>query len=143
MDVCVVDASVVVNRIVVTQDMAAEAQSLFARLDDDPPPRMLAPDLIYAECANALWKYVRFARVDPSVAAAHLRYVYQMPIQVLSTPLLVERALALAVSYGVNAYDACYVALAENAGCPLVTADQPLVRRLAGSPIAVQWLGAL
>src|SRR4051812_9948884 len=100
MDLCVVDASVVINRVVATQTMAAEAQSLFARLDEDPPLRMLAPDLLYAECANALWKYVRFAGVDGAVAAAHLRYILRLHIQVVETPLLVERALELAVAHG-------------------------------------------
>jgi len=143
MDLCVVDASVVINRVVASQSMAADARSLFARLDDNPPLRMVAPDLLYAECANALWKYVRFAGADGTVAAAHLRYILRLQIEVMETPLLVERALELAGTHGTNVYDACYVALAESAGCPLVTADQPLVRRLAGAAISVQWLGAL
>lgn len=143
MDLCIVDASVVINRVVTTQTMAAEAQSLFARLDDDPPLRMLAPDLLYAECANALWKYVRFADVAATLAAAHLQYIFRLPIQVVATPQLVERALELASTHGTNVYDACYVALAETVGCPLVIADQPLVRRLAGATISVQLLGSL
>jgi predicted nucleic acid-binding protein len=42
----------------------------------------------------------------------------------------------------VTAYDACYVALAARLGVPLVTADQKLVQRLAGTALAPVWLGA-
>jgi predicted nucleic acid-binding protein len=39
-----------------------------------------------------------------------------------------------------TAYDACYVALAQRNGIPLVTADEKLVRLLAGTPYSVEAL---
>ena len=49
-------------------------------------------------------------------------------------------ALQLAVAHGMTAYDACYVALAQRNGIPLVTADEKLVRLLAGTPYLVEAL---
>jgi predicted nucleic acid-binding protein len=54
---------------------------------------------------------------------------------------LVGPALELAVASGCTAYDAAYVALAQQVDLPLVTADAALVRRFAGSEVVVQALG--
>jgi predicted nucleic acid-binding protein len=40
-----------------------------------------------------------------------------------------ERALRLAVEYGISAYDAQYVTLAETLDCLLMTADKRLCRK--------------
>jgi predicted nucleic acid-binding protein len=139
----VVDASVVIRLIVNTRPLADRAQALFARLQDTPPIEILAPDLLYAECANGFWKFVRFQTYDAALATGHLADVRSLPLKSTPTLLIADRALGLAIALSISAYDACYVALAEIAGCPLVTADERLIRRLAGGPIAVEWLGAL
>ena len=51
-------------------------------------------------------------------------------------------ALPIALTHAISAYDACYVALAQRLSVPFVTADQALVRKLAGTSYAVQWLGS-
>ena len=51
-------------------------------------------------------------------------------------------ALPIATTHDVTAYDACYVALAQSLGVPLVTADQKLHAKLAGTPLEPVWLGA-
>jgi len=43
----------------------------------------------------------------------------------------------------IGVYDACYIALAEGLECSLVTADEPLARRLAGEGLPVLYLGDL
>jgi predicted nucleic acid-binding protein len=55
---------------------------------------------------------------------------------------LVAAALPIATTHDVTAYDACYVALAQSLGVPLVTADQKLHAKLAGTPLEPVWLGA-
>ncbi|MEX2373930.1 MAG: type II toxin-antitoxin system VapC family toxin, partial [Dehalococcoidia bacterium] len=53
-----------------------------------------------------------------------------------STPLL-PQALDLALAHRQAVYDCIYVALAQRAGCPLVTADGPLVRSMSGAAVQV------
>ena len=62
-------------------------------------------------------------------------------LHVVPTQELVEEALQIALDQGITAYDASYVALAGKLTLPLVTADEPLTRRLAGSEFDVRWLG--
>ena len=71
MDECVVDASVAI-KLVLVEPLVDRARALFARLYDSPPLRMYAPDLLYVERANILWKRVRFHGYDPTLAVRDL-----------------------------------------------------------------------
>jgi predicted nucleic acid-binding protein len=64
-----------------------------------------------------------------------------LALRSVSTADLVAEALVIALAYDVTAYDACYVALAQQIDAPLVTADESLVRKLAGTAYDVRWLG--
>lgn len=63
------------------------------------------------------------------------------PWYIVPTADLVEDALRMAVTTGVTAYDAVYAVLAQRMSVPLVTADEALARRLAGSGADVRFLG--
>jgi predicted nucleic acid-binding protein len=65
----------------------------------------------------------------------------RLPLRSASTASLAEASLALALDRGATAYDAAYVALAQELSLPLVTADEALVRRLEGTSLDVRWLG--
>ncbi len=142
MNLCVVDASVIIQYFV-TQPLTAQATALIRRLDERPPLRVRAPDFIYAECANALWKYARFMGYDRRVVGAHMMDILLLPLVTTSAHVLADRALSLGLDHEISAYDACYVALADIMGCPLITADTRLVGRMAGGDVEVQWLGDL
>jgi predicted nucleic acid-binding protein len=143
MDAWVIDSSVVVRQLFIDEPFARQAQSFLARMDATPPARLLAPDLLYAECASALWKYVRFNGFDAQTAREHLADVRQLPFEITPITDLVDRALVIGISLGISVYDACYVALAEREGCGLVTLDERLVRDASGGPVLVQPLGTL
>ena len=64
-----------------------------------------------------------------------------LPMQIVSTAALAEGALDLAVRHGCSAYDAAYVALAQQLRLPLVTADEALVRRFERTGLEVRFLG--
>ena len=109
---CVVDASVGM-KIFVEEEYSVEADNLFDRLATDPPARFYVPDLFYVECANILWKYTRRFGYPPENALQDVRDLLQLALRTVSTADLLEPALELALAYDLTAYDACYVALAQ------------------------------
>ena len=131
----VIDASVAIKW-VVAEAGTAHALELRQR-------RLMAPDLLIAECANILWKKVRRGELleqEALIAGGILRGA-DVALEPMSG--LMEPALALAVRLGHPAYDCFYLALAEATAAAFVTADEVLVRRVkaAGLPVAVHGLG--
>ena len=135
----VVDASVAVKW-VVEEAHSAQAVSL---LQWDARH---APDHWQAEAVNALWSKV-FKR-DLTAAGAEERMTVLLRAPVIGTPItaLMPRALAISVAHMVTIYDSLYVALAEQRDLPLVTADERLIRHLAGDTAIgtrIIWVGEL
>jgi predicted nucleic acid-binding protein len=96
-----------------------------ALLDDE----LLAPDLLYPEVANILWKKRFRAELDAAAASAGARWLLHAPIQVHACAELTTDALYLATHVQHTAYDCFYLALARLAKCPFVTADRRLFER--------------
>src|SRR4051794_15453467 len=117
----VFDASAVVR--------AAVDRSPAARTALDRAGSRLAPDLVYAEVTSALLLYRRTGAMDARTAAEVLDEILRIPFDVRSSASLAGAAAAIAEERRLSAYDAMYVALAEAAKAPLVTAD----RRLAAA----------
>lgn len=136
----VIDASVAV-KLFLPEPLAIESAALVGLLAD-PATVFHVPDLFYVECANIFWKQVRRGNTNPAQVRADLNLLNAWRLINTSTFDLIADALPIALAHGVTAYDACYVALAARLGVPLVTADQKLVQRLAGTPLAAVWLGA-
>lgn len=115
----VIDASAMIDLLART----STSPHIEAHLDDD----VLAPDLLVPE---VLRFFTRFDRDDrrrelaasavADLAAADIHYVPTWPH--------LDRIWELRAN--VTSYDACYLAVAEAHGCPLVTTD----RRLARAP---------
>lgn len=137
---CVVDASVGI-KLFLAEEGSDAADALFAQLAQLPPARFYVPDLFYSECANILWKYVRRFGYPAGNARQDVADLLALRLQTVSTADVLAPALALALQYDITAYDACYAALAQQLGLPLITADSPLRRKLAGSGIAIHILG--
>jgi predicted nucleic acid-binding protein len=137
---CVADASVGI-KLLLLEPLSDQADALFAHLTDDPPARFYVPDLFFIECTNILWKYVH--RFDYPLERAHqdVSNLTGLPLRTVLTGELVDEALEVAVTHGITAYDAAYVALARRLSLPLVTADESLVCCLAGASFDVRWLG--
>ena len=138
----VVDANVVV-KLFVDEELSDEARALLGRLALPEPDQFCAPDLLLAECANVLWKYVRFYGYDVEMARANLADLADLAVQTVPLTTLFREAFEIGCRLNIAVYDACYVALAEGLECPLVTADEPFVRRLAEEGLPVLYLGAL
>ena len=128
----VVDASVGI-KLFVDEEFSEQAHALFSHLAADPSAELYVPDLFYIECTNILLKYTR--RFDRSLedSQADLADLGRLALRIMSTADLMGRSLLLANKLDLSAYDACYAVLAQQLELPLVTADQPLARKLDSS----------
>ena len=116
----VVDASAFIE-VLARTDKAAVLEAL---LDDE----LFAPDLLVAEVTHYLRYELRGGRLTARHADAAMDAFMQADIEYLHTWPLTTRMWAL--RQNVSAYDACYLAMAESLGAPLLTTDA----RLAGIP---------
>lgn len=96
--------------------------------------RLIAPQLIFAECTNILWKKVRRGEITPAKATELALLVDDLDIETASMRGLVTQSMALSLIYDHPAYDCFYLALALLENCPFVTADETLVRKLRSKP---------
>lgn len=124
----VVDASATLKLLIDEPD-SDHARRFFGRLADPTPPLLYVPDLLYAECANVLWKYVRHYHYAARRAQAALDALSRLALQAVPTQWLCRPAFHLGLRDQITVYDACYLALAERLKCPLVTEDLDLIRR--------------
>ncbi|WP_439544755.1 type II toxin-antitoxin system VapC family toxin [Sandarakinorhabdus sp.] len=97
---------------------------------------LTAPDLIFAELANALWRFSqRNAPLNWSIAAAKVRTVID---RVVPTEDLMPVAIDIAVQLNHPAYDCFYLALAIAEQDVVITADRRFHAACAASPHAAR-----
>lgn len=89
--------------------------------------------LLVAEVANALWKAIRRGELAADGAADRLESLGRI-LELRSETELMPRALEIAVELQHPVYDCVYLAMAEEVGTELLTADQRLLQALDGSP---------
>jgi len=133
---CVVDASVGI-KLFVAEEYSQDVQDLFERSLADPDGSLFVPDLFFIECANVLWKKVRREGYPEDMARDNLADLRALDLPATPTAELMGRALEIACLHSVTAYDACYIALAERNGVPLLTADTRLAEALSGSSFKI------
>ena len=124
----VIDSSVVVKWFSLETDTPAALALRDALFRGDC--RILAPDLLLYEVANALRFHPRFAEDDVRAAVAS---VLDLGIEFAAPdPDLLRRAVELAFRFKTTGYDACFLALADLQNAPLVSADEKLIAQARG-----------
>ena len=123
----IVDASIAVKWLYIEDDTPAA----MALLSD---PRLIAPDLVLCEVANAVWKRNR-NREGAGIPASFGETVSFFTELVPSLDLVV-RATAISLELSHPVYDCFYLALAEARDLPLVTADLRFIKACAGTRYA-------
>ncbi|HEX9989993.1 MAG TPA: type II toxin-antitoxin system VapC family toxin [Chloroflexia bacterium] len=88
---------------------------------------LLAPDLIYAEVGNVVWRNHIKQGMAVSLAQTVITEFQEVEILLVPTKDLLTEAYRLAVTYKRTVYDAMYLALSEREQCQFVTADEKLV----------------
>ena len=117
----VVDASVVVQ-FLVTEAYTDNARALFRGLIHDD--RVVMPEFCLLECANVLWKRVRFHGMAPSTADLLVNDLINLPLTIYGAADFLKRSLELGLTHQLALYDSVYIALAEMLNYPLITVDE-------------------
>ncbi len=95
--------------------------------------QLFAPDLIFAEFGNVLWKKWRQREIEADVVRRILEDFRRFPLEVRSSDTLLATAWTIAEDLHRTMYDSLYLALAENEGYQLVTADYRFYNSLKDS----------
>lgn len=123
MNTFVIDASIAVKW-VIEEDGTANALALRGRT------KLIAPELLVAECANIFWKKAQRGELTKDEALFAARLVQASDVELLPTRALLEPATRIAIELDHPAYDCLYIALAVERDCRFVTADGRLLRKL-------------
>lgn len=117
----IVDASVVVQ-LLVEEDHSDSTTALFAGIESGNT--LVVPEFGLMECANVLWKHVRFHGLDSEDATRQIQILVALDVKVTPVTGLMPRALNIGLKHQLAVYDSIYIALAERLNCPLITVDQ-------------------
>lgn len=101
-----------------------------------PSASFLAPDLLFPEVGNILWKRIKQGEIAPEVASAILSGLHSVGLQIVPSWPLTLSALEIAAHTGRTVYDSLYVALAVRENGQLVTADAKLFNALHNGPFS-------
>ena len=123
MNTFVIDASIAVKW-VVEEDGTEKALALRGR------SKLIAPELLVAECANIFWKKKQRDELSQDEALLAARLLQASDVELLPTRALLESATRIAIELDHPAYDCLYVALAIERDCRFVTADDRFLRKL-------------
>lgn len=126
----VVDASAIVE-LVMTGPRARKLLDVLTAATE-----VMAPDLLFSEVANALWKYVRAGAIEAESAVSLCEKALDLVDSTVPARELAKEALVAAVSQGHPVYDMCYAVLARREGCTVCTLDKAFARVLASMSVA-------
>lgn len=129
MSVFVVDASVVIKWFVPEIHSQAARRWLGASHD------YVAPDLLFSETGNAVWKKVRRKELDENEGRQLAMDLAQVAVESVATRSLLQEALALALAAGITVYDAMYLTLAVRLETQVITGDDRFAEKIAEHPL--------
>ncbi len=134
----VVDSGVAVKWFVTEPD-TAKADQILADYHSNTIS-LLAPDLIYAEFGNIIWKKQLFQGLTPTLAEDAIKEFHAIRFAITPASSLLDEAYLLAVTHRRTVYDMLYLALSLRAGCQFVTADERLANAIGSVFPNIIWL---
>jgi predicted nucleic acid-binding protein len=124
-------------------DASVAVKWFFPEIHSDAALRLLtgkhtlsAPDLIFAEFGNVLWKRFRKKEISRSEVSATIAAFLSVPLRLQSSQTMLPLALEIACGENRTVYDSLYLAAAMVHQLPLVTADGKLYRGLRRGPLS-------
>ena len=131
----VVDASVLVKWFLHQQEANRDRALALRNLHISGRSTIFIPQLALLEVLNAI-RFSPKAKEEDSETALEALQDLHLETRPPEFDVL-RKANAIAWAYKITIYDALYVALAEQVGYPLVTADEAMIKKLTGHSIVV------
>lgn len=135
----VVDASVLVKWFLHKEEADRDRALALRELHISGRSIIFVPQLALLEVLNAIRFAPKAKEEDGETALEALRDLH-LEIKPPDYDVL-RKSNAVAWAYKITIYDALYVALAEQMGYPLITADEAMIRKLTGHSIVVPLSG--
>jgi predicted nucleic acid-binding protein len=137
----VIDASVLI-KFYVPEILFDRAEQLLLRVEKGDV-MLLAPDLIYSESGNTLWKKRRIKELTRSEIDEITDAIISLPLMIEASKPLLPLAMDISLAYGITVYDAMYVSLARVYETMMMTADRKLLDSLFKTDLkgSIIWLG--
>ena len=131
----VLDASVIVKWFLHHQEADRDRALALRDLHISGRSKIYIPRLALLEVLNA----IRFsAKADEEDGDTAIETLQDLHLEINTGDINVLRKTnAIAWAYKITIYDALYVALAEQIGYPLITADEKMMNKLKGHSIVV------
>lgn len=131
----VLDASVLVKWFLFEQEADRDRALALRDLHITGRSIIIVPQLAFLEVLNAI-RFSPKAREEDSETA--LGSLQDLHLEVRFPDFdVMRKSNAIAWAYKITIYDALYVALAEQVGYPLITADNVMVKKLKGHSIVI------
>jgi predicted nucleic acid-binding protein len=136
----VMDASVVLKWFLVDEEHGEKAMSLLGQYISNELD-ILAPSLLEYEVINGLIIAKKKGRIKEEKILTAMEGFLYLEIKLINLSHLYAKVLYYCRIYSRSAYDASYLAVADELGVPLITADEVLYNGVKKDLKWVKWLG--
>lgn len=137
----VIDASVLI-KFYIPEILSDRAQYLLDSVRQGKVT-LFAPDLVYSETGNILWKKHHLNELTRSEVEEISDAIVLLPLKVEPSKGLLSLAVHIGMAYGITVYDAMYVTLSRIHETRMMTADRKLFEKLTKTDLKkyIGWLG--
>ena len=129
MSVFVVDASLVVKWFI--PEIYSERARRWLSASHD----YVAPDLLFSETGNVVWKKVQRKELRVDEAQQLVVDLSRVAVETVATRDLLEDALVLALTARITVYDSMYLTLAVRLDSAVITGDERFADKIAKHPL--------
>ena len=138
----VIDASVLI-KFYVPEILSDKAEELLNRVAQGDV-MLLAPDLIYPEVGNILWKKQQMKELTRPEVEEITDAIVSLPLNIEASKLLLPLAIDIGIAYRITVYDAIYISMARVYEIKMMTADRKLADAMTKTDLKeyVAWLGS-
>jgi predicted nucleic acid-binding protein len=138
----VIDASVLI-KFYIPEILSDKAEELLDRVEQGDM-MLLAPDLIYPEAGNILWKKQRMKELTRPEVEEIADAIISLPLKIEASKPFLSLAMDIAIAYRITVYDAIYISMARVYEIKMMTADRKLLDAVAKTDLkeCVAWLGS-